>query len=146
VIPHISFPVRAANSRRGRQRTTLALQLNVNYIVTRMKEYPFLTRLSSFMGRAVVFFFFLSVLLFFFYILGNYQDFLDSTQLSLLSFLRFALSLELACSAYFGILLVRQSVHERRAFIFRWVLLAFSTTGSVGLLLVLQYVRAWLHS
>ncbi len=118
----------------------------VNYIVTRMKEYPFLTRLSSFTGKAVVVLFFLSVLLFFFYILGNYQDFLDSTQLFLLSLLRFALSLELACSAYLAIFLIRQSVHERRAFVLRWVLLFFSMTGSAGLLLALQYVRAWLHS
>jgi hypothetical protein len=111
-----------------------------------MKEYPFLSRLSSFTGRAVVFFFCLSLLLFFFFILGNYQDFLDSTQLFLLSLLRLALTLELASSAYFAIFLVRRSVHERHSFILRWVLLAMTMTGSAGLLLALQYVRAWLHS
>ena len=111
-----------------------------------MKEYPFLTRLSSFTGRAVVFFFFLSLLLFFFYILGNYQDFLDSTQLFLLTLLRLALSLELASGAYLAIFLVRRTVHERRAFVLRWILLAFSMTALAALLLVLQYIRAWLRA
>ena len=118
----------------------------MNYIVSRMKEYPFLTRLSSFTGRAAVFFFFLSVILFFFYILGNYQDFLDSTQLFLLSLLRLTLALELASGAYLAIFLVRQSLHEHRPHIVRWVLLVFSMTGSGALLLALQYVRAWLHA
>lgn len=111
-----------------------------------MKEYPFLTRLSSFTGTAVVFFLLLSVLLFFFYILGNYQDFLDSTQLFLLSLLRLTLSLELASGAYLAFFLVRRSVHEHRPFVLRWVLLAFCMTGSGALLLVLQYIRAWLHA
>ena len=124
----------------------LALQLNVNYIVTRMKEYPFLTRLSSFTGKAVVFFFFLSLLLFFFFILGNYQDFLDSTQLFLLSLLRLSLSLELASAAYFAVFLIRRGIHEHHAFVLRWVLLALTMAGSSVLLLALQYVRAWLHA
>ena len=93
-----------------------------------------------------MFFFFLSLLLFFFYILGNYQDFLDSTQLFLLSLLRLSLSLELASGAYLAFFLVRQGIHERRAFLLRWVLLGFSMTGCVALLLALQFVRAWLHS
>jgi len=111
-----------------------------------MKEYPFLSRLSSFTGRAAVFFFFLSLLFFFFFILGNYQDFLDSTQLFLLSLLRLALVLELASAAYFAIFLVRRSFSERHLFILRWVLLVIAMAGSTGLLLALQYVRAWLHS
>ncbi|HTP57270.1 MAG TPA: hypothetical protein VMM82_00040, partial [Spirochaetia bacterium] len=102
--------------------------------------------LSSFTGRAAVFFFLLSLLLFFFFILGNYQDFLDSTQLFLLSVLRLALALELASAAYFGIFLVRRSFSEHRTFVLRWILLLMAMTGSAGLLLALQYVRAWLHS
>ena len=116
------------------------------YSVGRMKEYPFLTRLSSLTGRAVAFFFFFSLLVFFFYILGNYQDFLESTQLFLLSLLRLSLSLELASGAYLAIFLVRQSIHERHVFVLRWVLLGFCMTSCAALLLVLQFVRAWLHS
>ncbi len=111
-----------------------------------MKEYPFLTRLSSFTGRAAVFFFLLSVILFFFYILGNYQDFLDSTQMFLLSLLRLSLGLELASGAYQAIILVRRNLHERRPFVLRWILLVLSLLVSAALLTALQYVRAWLHS
>ena len=115
----------------------MALQLRVDYIVARMKEYPFLTRLSSFTARAVVFFF---------YLLGNYQDFLDSTQLFLLSMLRLALALELASGAYLAVFLVRHCLHSRRPFVLRWVLLALSMTSSGTLLLALQYIRAWLRA
>jgi len=111
-----------------------------------MKEYPFLTRVSSFTGRAVVFFFVLSVILFFFYLLGNYQDFLDSTQFFLLSMLRLALALELASGAYLAVFLVRSCVHQRRPFVLRWILLVLSMTTCGGLLLVLQFIRAWLHA
>lgn len=124
----------------------MARQLRVDYIVARMKEYPFLTRLSSFTARAVVFFFLLSLLLFFFYLLGNYQDFLDSTQLFLLSMLRLALALELASGAYLAIFLVRHCLHSRRPFVLRWVLLVLSMTSSGALLLALQYIRAWLRA
>jgi hypothetical protein len=124
----------------------MARHLRVDYSLGRMKEYPFLTRLSSFTGRAVVFFFVLSVLLFFFYLLGNYQDFLDSTQLFLLSLLRLSLALELASGAYFAIFQVRLCVHERRPFVLRWVLILLSMSASGALLLALQYVRAWLRA
>ncbi len=111
-----------------------------------MKEYPFLNRLSSFTGRAVVFFFLLSVLLFFFYILGNYQDFLDSTQLLLLSLLRLSLALELASGIYLAIFLVRRNIHEHRALVVRWVLLVLSMAVCGVLLVALQFIRSWLHS
>ena len=111
-----------------------------------MKEYPFLTRLSSLTGRAVVFFFLLSALFFFFYLIGNYQDFLDSTQLLLLSLLRLSLALELGSGAYLAIFLVRRTIHERRPFVVRWILLLVSMACSVALLVALQYIRAWLRA
>ena len=75
-----------------------------------MKEYPFLSRASSFAGRAVVFFFVLSALLCFFYALGNYQDFLDSTQLFLLRLLRVSLEIELFCGVWLAVFLVYRNV------------------------------------
>lgn len=116
------------------------------YSAGRMKDNPFLTRLSSFTGRAVAFFFLLSVLLFFFYILGNYQDFLDSTQLFLLSVLRLSLALELASGAYLVLFLIRRNIHERRPFLLRWILLVISMACCAVLLLALQYIRAWLRA
>ncbi len=94
----------------------------------------------------MVFFFLLSVLLFFFYLLGNYQDFLDSTQLFLLSLLRLTLGLELASGVYLAVFLVRNCINARRPFLLRWILLVLSMAASGSLLVVLQYIRAWLHA
>ena len=112
----------------------------------RMQGYLFLRQLSSFMGRAVVFLFSLAVLLFFFYALGNAQDFLDSTQLFLLSSLRLALWLEIAGGAWYALSLVYRTVAERRLPIVRIVLLLLSLAVSAAMLVVLQFVRQWLQS
>ena len=111
-----------------------------------MKEYPFLSRLSSFTGRAVVFFFSVSALLFFFYILGNYQDFLDSTQRLILSALHLSLVLELVCGVYLMGFLLRRNFRERRPFLIRWILLILSMIACGGLLLALRYIQSWLQT
>lgn len=111
-----------------------------------MKGYPILSHVSSFAGRAVVFFFIVSGICFFFYILGNDQDFLDSTQLFLLACLRISLSLEIVTSVWCAGFLVRRSIRERRPFIIRWVLLVLSFAASAVLLSALRLVQQWLHS
>ena len=111
-----------------------------------MKGYPFLFRVSSFAGRAVVFFFMVSVLALFFYILGNYQDFLDATQLLLLACLRVSLSLQLLCSIWLAGFLVYRAAREHRAFVVRWVLLGLSFCISAVLLTALRLVQQWLHA
>jgi hypothetical protein len=111
-----------------------------------MKGYPLLSQVSSFTGRAVVFFFTVSVLCLFFYVLGNNQDFLDSTQLFLLTCLRISLSLEIVTSIWLAGFLVRRGIRERRAFIVRWVLLVLSLAASSVLLAALRLVQQWLHS
>jgi len=111
-----------------------------------MKGYPVLLRASSFTGRAVVFFFLLSVLLCFFYALGNYQDFLDSTQMFLLRLLRVSLEIELFCGVWLAGFLVYRNVTERRPFIARWILLVLSLAGCSALLFTLRFVQQWLQS
>ncbi|HET6452324.1 MAG TPA: hypothetical protein VFI08_13480 [Spirochaetia bacterium] len=111
-----------------------------------MKGYSFLFHLSSFAGRAVVFFFLTSVLSLFLYVLGNYQDFLDSTQFLLLGALRVTLSLQLISSVWLAGFLVYRSAREHRAFIARWVLLALSFCVSAVLLAALRMVQQWLHA
>ena len=111
-----------------------------------MKEYLFLSRASSFAGRAVVFFFVLSALLCFFYALGNYQDFLDSTQLFLLRLLRVSLEIELFCGAWLAAFLVYRNVSEHRPFIARWILLALSLVACTALLIALRFMQQWLQS
>ncbi len=111
-----------------------------------MKEYPILSRLSSFTGRAVVFFFAASALLLFFFIVGNTQEFLDSTQGLLLSALAGSLSLEVISGLFLAVMLAQRSSLERRAFVGRWVMLALSVAVCLALLLVLQWLRSWLRA
>jgi hypothetical protein len=111
-----------------------------------MKEYPFLRRASSFAGRAVVFFFVVSALLCFFYVLGNYQDFLDSTQLFLLRLLRVSLEMEIFCGVWLAAFLVYRNVNERRPFVARWILLVLSLAGCSALLVALRFMQQWLQS
>jgi hypothetical protein len=111
-----------------------------------MKQYPFLSHVSSFTGRAVVFLFMVSVLLFFFYMLGNYQDFLTSTQLLLLSLLRVSLGLEIAADVWLAGFLVYRNIHERRMFVVRWILLAIALIFSTALLVTLRFVQQWLQT
>jgi hypothetical protein len=112
----------------------------------RMKGYRFLSQVSSFTGRAVVFCFLLSALLFFFYMLGNYQGFLDSTQVLLLSLLRISLTFELVTGAWLAILLVCRAITERRLLIVRWVLLILSLVLCGALLAALRMVQQWLQA
>jgi hypothetical protein len=102
--------------------------------------------MSSFVGRAVVFFFLASALLFFLYVVGNYQDFLDSTQLFLLTLLRVSLSLELVTGVWLVGFLIYRNVAEKRAFIARWVLLVLSLAVCLVLLAALRFVQQWLQS
>jgi hypothetical protein len=111
-----------------------------------MKGYPFLSYVSSFAGRAVIFLFIVSLLCLFLYSLGNYQDFLDSTQLFLLACLRASLSLQMIASFWLGGFLVYRSIKEHRRFVVRWVLLGLSFAVSAVLLALLRLVQQWLHS
>ena len=94
----------------------------------------------------MVFFFVLSLLLCFFYVLGTYQDFLDSTQLALLALLRISLGCEMASGIWQAVFLAYRGVYERRIFAVRWVLLLLSLIFCAGLLLVLRFVQQWLQS
>ncbi len=109
-----------------------------------MKSYPFLTHLSSFAGRAVWFFALASIFLFFFFLLGNYQDFLDTTQTFLLNLLRLSLLLQIVCSALYVPLLIYRCLSERKWYVPRWVILVFGAVFGIVLLVLLSYVQLWL--
>lgn len=94
----------------------------------------------------MVLFFVLSLLLCFFYVLGTFQDFLDSTQLALLSALRVSLGCEIACGIWLAMFLAYRVVYEKRIFVVRWVLLLLALVTCSGLLLVLRFVQSWLQS
>jgi hypothetical protein len=102
--------------------------------------------MSSFVGRAVVFFFLLSVLLLLLYVVGNYQDFLDSTQLFLLMCLRVCLTLEMVTGVWLAGFLIFRNFGERRLLLVRWILLTLSVCASAVLLAALRLFQQWLQS
>jgi hypothetical protein len=110
-----------------------------------MRSHRFITHASSYTGRAVVFFFLVSAIAVFLYVLGNSQDFLDSTQLLLLAVLRVCLSLELVSGAWLaGFLALRAA--QRRPFAVRGILLLLSMAACAALLVSLRFVQQWLQS
>jgi hypothetical protein len=110
-----------------------------------MRSHRFLTHAASFTGRAVVFFFIVSALACFLYVLGNYQDFLDSTQALLLSTLRISLGLEIVSGVWLaGFLVCRAAL--RRPFILRAILLLLSLAACAALLVSLRFAQQWLQA
>jgi hypothetical protein len=111
-----------------------------------MKAYPFVIRLSSFTGRAVVFFLLSSLLLVYLYVLGSTQGFLDSTQFLILRALRLTLLLEIASGLYLFVLLLVRTIRERRTFALRLILLLFSIALCTVLLVTLRFLQSWLRA
>jgi hypothetical protein len=106
-----------------------------------MRRVFFFDSLFWLIGRAVVFFFVLALLLFALYLLGNFQEFLDSTQALLLRLLRPALLAEvLVALLYIVLLLVRA---RRRLLVGRLVLSFLSAVLCAGLLLATGFLSAW---
>jgi hypothetical protein len=92
-------------------------------------------------GRAAVFFFVLSLLVLALYLLGNFQDFLDSSQLLLLSILRISLLAEiLTALAYFLMIFL---LGRWRRYPGRLVLCFLAAVFSTALLLAVSFLSAW---
>lgn len=102
---------------------------------------PVLFTLYTAAGRAVVFLFMLSMLLFLLYLLGNFQEFLDSTQLFLLGLLRSTLLAELFAGLLYIIFVFLLGRARRTAA--GLVLCAFSMILSYVLLVGLSFLSAW---
>jgi hypothetical protein len=99
----------------------------------------FLESLCWFTGRAAVFFFLLSVLVLALYLLGNFQDFLDSTQVLLLTLLRLALLAEILLA----LLYIPLSIALGRQRVGRLLLCLLSAAYGVALLLATGFLSAW---
>jgi hypothetical protein len=99
--------------------------------------------LSRLLGKGAAFFFLLSLLLASTYLLGSFQEFLDSSQLFLLRGLEVVLLLEVVFSAlYIGFLLMKALV-QGRFLILPFFLTFLSMAFCFGLLLSLKFLSAW---
>jgi hypothetical protein len=111
-----------------------------------MQGHRFINHAASYTGRAVVFLFLMSALVCFFFLLGNYQDFLDSSQVFLLSILRVSLSLELVSGVWLAGFLIHRALYTHRPFVIRGALLIASLALCTALLFALRYAQQWLQS
>ncbi len=110
-----------------------------------VRFYPFLRRVSSFVGRLLTLAFAVSLLLAYLWVVGNIQEFQDATQALLLAALRWSLLAELMLGCWLLILLAVRVTVERQPLLWRWL----SALGSMGVSLLmlasLQFLQAWLR-
>jgi hypothetical protein len=100
-----------------------------------------LSSLYWLVARVVVFFFIFSLLLFLLYLLGNFQEFLDSTQIFLIQLLKVSLLTEV----FFGLLylLLVFLLRRQRRFLGKLILCSLSIVGSFVLLMAFSFLSAW---
>lgn len=108
----------------------------------RSVRISFLLRgLYSLISRATVFFLVLALIILALYFLGNFQEFLDTTQIFLLHLLELCLLVEVV-SGLFHILLLFL-VPETRHRLLRLVLSFTAVMISYALLLLFKFLSAW---
>ena len=105
----------------------------------RRRNSFFLESLYWLAGRAAVFCFVLSLLVLALYLLGNFQEFLDATQILLLTLLRLALLAGILSALTYAA--VSFAVGRPRAS--RLILCFLSVAYNAALLLVTGFLSAW---
>ena len=100
-----------------------------------------LSSLYWLVARVVVFFFIFALLLFLLYLLGNFQEFLDSTQIFLIQLLKVSLLAEV----FFGLLylLLVFMMRRQRRLLGKLILCFLSIVGCFVLLLAFSFLSAW---
>jgi hypothetical protein len=100
-----------------------------------------LSSLYWLVARTVVFFFIFSLLLFLLYLLGNFQEFLDSTQIFLIQLLKISLLAEVFVGLLY--LLMVFLLRRQRRFLGKVILCSLSVTACFMLLLAFSFLSAW---
>jgi hypothetical protein len=101
-----------------------------------------LSSLYWLISRAVLFLFIFSLLLFALYLLGNFQQFLDSSQIMLLQILKICLLAEFFWGALYVALVFL--LRRQRRLALKVVLCLLSMLFCGALLLLLSFLSAWL--
>jgi hypothetical protein len=100
-----------------------------------------LSSLYWLVARTVVFFFIFSLLLFLLYLLGNFQDFLDSTQIFLIQLLKVSLLAEVFVGLLYLVMVFL--LRRQRRFLGKVILCSLSVVASFALLLAFSFLTAW---
>ena len=94
--------------------------------------------------RTVLFSFIMSSAVLVLYILGNYQEFLDTTQTLLLKILTVSVSFEVLVSIYYLGFLIFYAVQRRRRYIFRILFGFLSLVFCAVVLMLTKLITSWL--
>jgi len=108
------------------------------FITSRLGESVFRV-----MGRSLVFFFTVSLLLLGTYLLGNFQDFLDTSQLFLLKSLEISLLIEVVLSLFYIIFILFRTIKTGKLGLLRLILAFLSLSFCFALILALKFLSAW---
>ena len=92
-------------------------------------------------SRTVVFFFIFSLLLFLLYLLGNFQEFLDSSQIFLIHLLKASLLAEVFTGLLYLTLVFL--LRRQRRLLGKVILCSLSVVSSFVLLLAFSFLTAW---
>jgi len=100
-----------------------------------------LSSLYWLVARGVVFFFIFSLLLFLLYLLGNFQEFLDSTQIFLIKLLKISLLTEVFLGVLYIVLVF--VLRRQRRYYLKLIFCSLSVVISYLLLLAFSFLSAW---
>lgn len=107
-----------------------------------MKRQIKINLIYTLTNRGALFTFVFILFLFSFYLVGNYQKFLDSTQLFLLDILNIFLILHCLLGIYYLFLTIILAIKNRQVNIRRFILCTCSVTFSLILLFSIKVLRA----
>ena len=109
------------------------------YMFDRLKN----TWLFSLLGRLTIFFVLFSIQLLFLYIIGNYQEFLDSSQFFLLKILEIVSLLGGISGTYYIFFLFFVGVIEKKIMILRFILTIISIILCTFLFSGIKFLSSW---
>lgn len=103
------------------------------------------TWLFSLLGRLILFFVLFSLLILFLYIIGNYQEFLDSSQFLLLKILEVVSLFGGICATYYIFFLFFIVLVEKKLLILRFILTIISIVLCIILFSGIKFLSSWFN-
>lgn len=100
--------------------------------------------LPSVVGRVCVFLFFFTLATILLFLLGNFQSFLDSTQLFLLHLFDISCVVFVVACLYYIAVLISMAVRQKQVRVFRLVIAIAGAAVFASLYVVVRFLLAWL--
>ena len=101
--------------------------------------------IDTVVSRASIVFFSLSIITFLLFLLGNVQEFLDSTQIVLLRVASISSFVYVVAAIYFIGISVVFRMHRERVGWHRLVLVIIGFVVELGVLLVTNFIQSWIE-